>query len=301
MTRHLLLYIIFPLLCSWVQMLHAGSRPVVLDIGHFIGSGGAVMPAAINGKRIGECSFWYQYSYDVKKAIEEGGYKCIVTNRGNAPTTEPLMSYAKRAGVVQLNHPDVNAERYPSKYHPDRVASGIVSSDFAISKDAACIVFLHHNSTAHRWTRGPSATRSLILCNRYNGHTLAETLCQVLNEEILNKLIPNGGMLCQVEERYVDADRSAGWLNACDDSGIPAVVIEATYLNNRDHAAFLVQDANARLYARTIGKAVVRYLKEHGKDPRHLRENEDEPDEGSFGYAEESRKLDVPGAKRLLP
>lgn len=270
---------------------------VVLDIGHFTGAGGASTPGAVNGKRISECSWWYQYAYYTKKVIENAGYTCVVTNRSNRPTDPTLAAYADRAGVVQLNHPDKNAARYPSKYHPDRVASGMVSADYAISRKAACVVFLHHNSSGG-WTSG--ASPSLIICNKYNGGRLADCLARTMEARILNHGMDNGGRGCSVSVRSKDADRSAGWMNACDDSGIPAAVIECAFLNNRNHANFLADDANARRYAEAVGHGVVKYMREHGSEPRHIRENEDKADEGSFGYAAESRRLNVPGAKRLL-
>lgn len=270
---------------------------VVLDIGHFIGGDGASSPGAVNGKKLTECTWWYQYCYYTKKVIEEAGYACVVTNRGNAPVGEPLAGYARRAKVVHLRHPDVNGKRYPSRYHPDRVASGMVSADYAIYRRAACMVFLHHNSSGG-WTGGGS--NSMILCNKFNGGRLAHALARTLEAEILNHGMENGGRGCATVVRCVDAERSAGWLNACDDSGIPAAVIEAAYLNNRNHAAFLAQDANARRYAEAVGHGIVRYLRAHGNEPRHRRANENAPDQGSFGYAAESRRLDVRGAKRLL-
>lgn len=272
---------------------------VVLDIGHFIGSQGAKTPGPIDGKIIRECSFWYQYVYDIKNVIEAAGYKCVVINRGNPPEEEPLLSYARRAKVLHLRHPDIPGQRYPSYYHPDRVASGIISADYAIARKAKCVVFLHHNSSSSRWQQGGSP--SMILCNKYNGSNLARSLCDIINAEVLNHRMPNKGKQCVPQVRSVDADRSAGWLNACDDSGIPAAVIEAAFLNNRNHAKFLAQDANARFYANVIGRGIVNYLRLYGNEKRHIRADENAPDEGSFGYAEESRALDVPGAKLLYP
>ena len=284
--------------CSSTPGSAGGQRGiVVLDIGHFIGGEGASTPGLINGKRISECAFWYQYSYYVKKVVENAGYACYICNRGNAPTSEPLLTYARRARVVQLRHPDKNAARYPSKYHPDRVASGMVSADYAIWRKADCIVFLHHNSSAG-WTNG--ASPSVILCNKYNGQPLADALARTLNSEIINHGMPNGGRSCSTAVRYVDADRAAGWLNACDDSGIAAAVIEAAFLNNRGHAAYLAVDANAREYAESIGRGIVRYMRSGASSRRHIREDENKADQGSFGYAAESRRLKVPGAKLLV-
>lgn len=270
---------------------------VVIDIGHFIGGDGASTPGAVNGKRLTECTWWYRYAYYTKKVVEDAGYTCVVTNRGNKPTNPELASYAARAGVVQLNHPDKNGARYPSKYHPDRVAGGMVSADYAIYRKAACVVFLHHNSSGG-WTSG--ASPSLIICNKYNGGRLGNCLARTMEERVLNHGMDNGGRGCSVIVRSKDADRSAGWMNACDDSGIPAAVIETAFLNNRNHANYLADDANARHYAEAVGHGIVRYMRTHGNEPRHTRADENKPDEGSFGYAAESRRLNVPGAKRLL-
>ena len=265
-----------------------GSGVVVLDIGHCVESPGAATP----GRNLEECRFWYKYSYDVKREIERAGYRCTVCNRGNGTGLDAeLAAYSRRAGVVHLRRPGRGAERYPSRYHPDRVGSGVVSADYAIYRHAAAAVFLHHNSSGG-WTSG--ASPSIIICNRYNGRPLANAIAAALNEDILNRGMPNGGRACTVQTRYVDADRSASWMNACDDSGIPAAVVEAAFLNNRGHAAFLADDANARRYARAIGRGIVNYLRHPA--PRHVRENENLADEGSFGYAAESRRITVPGA-----
>lgn len=289
------------LVTSCSQMSSAvgsASGPVVLDIGHFFGAPGACTPGAVsNGQRISECPFWYEYVYYTRQVIERAGYKCIVTNRGNAPREEPYISFARRARVVHLRKPDRNGQRYPSYYHKDRVASGIVSADYAIHRKAACAVFLHHNSGSHSWTSG--ASPSLIIHNRYNGRPLAQALARTLNDRILDNGMPNGGRKCSIQPRYVDADRAAGWMNACDDSGIPAAVIEVAFLNNRNHAEFLAKPANARRYAEAIGHGIVSYLRSSGSQRRHVRSNPNVGDEGSFGYAAESRRIKVPGAKLL--
>lgn len=269
------------------------SGVVVLDIGHFIGGEGACSP----DQSLKEAAFWYQYSYYTKRVVEQAGYKCVVCNRGNAPTTEPLISYARRAGVVQLRHPDRNAARYPSRYYPDRVASGMVSADYAVYRRAAAMVFLHHNSAGSGWTN--SNPQGIVLSNRYNGRPLAQAICNAIQREIYTDGMNDGGKGCKVQVRYVDADRAAGWLNVCDDAGIPAAVTEATFLNNRNHAAYLSNDAKARRYAEAVGHGIVNYLRS-GYRSGHIRTNRNQPDEGSFGYAAESRRLNVPGAKRLI-
>ena len=285
--------------CSQVPGGGGADGAVVLDIGHFIGGDGASTPGLVQGKRLTECTWWYQYAYEVKRVVEQAGYRCVVINRGHAPTAEPTAGYARRAHVLHMNRPDAGSQRYPSRYFPDRVGAGMVSADYAIWRRASCAVFLHHNSgSSRRWTRG--ASPSIIICNKYNGAALANSLCQALNTEVLNHGMPNGGRECRAEVRSVDAARSAGWMNACDDAGIPAAVIEAAFLNNREHAEYLAQDANARHYARAVGHGIVNFLRRHGHAPRHFRRNANEPDQGSFGYAPESRKLHVPGAKRLL-
>lgn len=269
--------------------------PVILDVGHYIGMGGALAPRAVNGQRIQEVDWWYRYVYYTKKVIEGAGYKVRVINRGNPPTSEPLRSWARRAGVLHQREPD-GGRRYPSHYFADRVASGIISADYAIYRRASCAVFLHHNSS-RGWRRG--ASPSIIICNKYNGGRLAGCLAETLNREVLNHGMPNGGRECGVVVRSIDAERSAGWMNACDDAGIPAAVIEAAFLNNRDHVAYLANDATARHYAESVGRGIVRYLRRYGHEPRHYRTDPGAPDKGSFGYAAESRALDVPGAENL--
>ncbi len=269
---------------------------VVLDIGHFVGGEGASAPEAVNGMTLRECEFWYRYAGVVKEVIKRAGWNCIITNRGFAPTREPLASFARKAGVIQLRRPDAGGKRTPSRYHPDRVGSGMVSADYAIWKRATCIVFLHLNSTGSRWASGG---RSVILCNHFNGRGLATSICRALDNEVLNHGMPNGGRGCSVEVRRVDADRAAGWLNACDDSGIPAAVVEAAFVNNLAHAEYLTRNAGATAFAQAIGHGIVNFLRSD-TTPHHVRKNENVPDVGSFGYAAESRHLNVPGAKRLL-
>lgn len=270
---------------------------VVLDIGHFIGSGGAEMPGRINGVRFSEIEFWYRYCSEVKDTVTAAGFRCEVCNRGNAPKKEPLLGYALRAGVVHLNHPDSGALRYPSKHNADRVSAGMVSADYAVDRRAACAVFLHHNSGSGSWTTG--ASHGVIIYNKHNGEGLADALVETLNTEILNHGMDNKGVGCKKLMRCVDADRAAGWMNTCDDFGIPAAVIEAAFLDNKNHAAFLADDANARKYARAVGHGIVKFLQKEPSHTPHVREKTEVADSGSFGYAAESRRLNVPGAKLL--
>lgn len=267
---------------------------VVLDIGHSMEAEGACTPRAVQGKLIRECSFWYEYAYYVKQEIERAGYACVVSNRGYRPRTEPQRSHARRADVQQLRCSE--SGRYPSYYFPDRVAAGIISADFAVYRQARAVVFLHHNS-AGRWTSRPMPSK--ILYNRYNGRPLARAVAGVLNREVLNHGMPNGGRSCVIEPRYIDATRAAGWMNVCDDAGIPAIVIEAAFLNHKKHAAYLATPSLARFYAESVGRGVVQYLRSGRRSP-HRRADADVPDEGSFGYSRESRRQEVSGAKRLL-
>lgn len=275
----------------------AGDGAVVLDIGHSIAAEGAQSPGAVNGKVLREAAFWYQYAPVVQRVVERAGYRCVISNRGKSPSAEPYRSMARRARVLHLRHPDKHGQRYPSRYFPDRVASGIVSADFAVYRNSKAVVFLHHNSAGRGWKSGGS--NSIVLSNRYNGRPLAQAICDALNREVLNHGMPNGGQEARVVVRYRDADRGAGWLNACDDAGIPAAVTEAAFLNNREHAAYLSTEAGARRYAEAIGHGIVAYLRSN-RAVHHRRANKNRPDEGSFGFAPESRRLNVPGAKRLI-
>lgn len=247
----------------------SSSDVVVLDIGHYVSPGasqgtGARTPAAIDGKRIEESRFWYQYAYYTKRTIEKAGYKCIICNRGNAPTTEPLASYARRAGVVQLNRPDTrerngSVHRYASVYHPARISAGMVSADFAVKQRAACAVFLHHNSSSGNWRR---TQNGVVYHNRVHGARLGTILARTMDRRILNNgNMPNGGRTCRTGIRWIDGTAGAGWMNTCDDSGIPAALIEVAFLNNPDHARWLADDAHARRYAEAVGEGIVYFLR----------------------------------------
>ena len=289
---------LLPVACTGFQGNPGEPGAVVLDIGHCIGAEGAKTPGPVNGKYLTETAFWYQYAVYTKRVIERAGYRCTICNRGYMPRTEPLRSYARRAGVIHLRRPDLEGHRRASRYFKDRVASGIISADYAVWRRASCMVFLHHNSSSSRWKDGSSP--SVVLHNRYNGAPLARAVAARMESDILNHGMPNGGVGCRTAARYVDASRGAGWLNACDDAGIPAAVLEVAFLHNRAHAAYLANEANARRYAEAVGRGIVDYLRRSGQDRRHYRRDLNRADEGSFGYARESRRADVPGAKRLI-
>lgn len=272
--------LLLPLLCLNCRSAAAPQRPVVLDIGHHIGDGGASSPKSYQGKAMDEVSFWYRYCYDIKRVVEAAGYPCLVCNRGEAPTRPPLADDARRAGVIQLRQKQKSG-RYASELHPDRYAAGQVSADFAIRRQALCVVFLHHNGTSSRLVEGPSP--SMILHNRYNGKPLADALCRALNTEVLNHGLDNGGKPCEPAVRFRAADPSAGWMNALDDSGIPAAVTEVTDLSNRRHLDYLSDDAQARRFAESIGRGIVDFLHSYDPQQAHMRLDDSKPDEGSNG------------------
>ncbi len=238
------------------------SELVILDIGHSMQSRGATSP---DGK-LSECAFWYKNAGEVKRAIEVAGYRCIICNRSSAPTHEPYASYAKKVGVVQLNKPDTGV-RYPSKYFPSRIGAGMVSADFGIEQKPACMVFLHLNST-EGWLKSPVA--GLIIHSRVHGKTLGESLQRAFNEELLDRPggVSNGGKGCRTIIRYRKEETASGWLNALDDAGIPSAVIEALYVNNRVHAAYLLTDAGGKKVAQTVAHGIINWLASRSRHSR---------------------------------
>lgn len=279
---HLLLAVAFCCAqCASPQQADTSKAPglVVLDIGHRIGDEGASAPRTVAGKRLRETSFWYEYCLYTKQVVEAAGYRCIVCNRGDAPSDARLQRFARRAGVVHLHQKQKNG-RYPSEIHPDRFSAGQISADFAIRQNATCAVFLHHNGL-DGWSR--KGENSSVLYNRYNGRALAECLCHAFNSEVVNHGLDNKGKPCVPSVRYKAASPAAGWMNACDDSGIPAAVIEVAFLSNENHVTYLVDDGNARRFAECIGHGIVQFLQSHDPSSRHVRASDKEPDEGSFG------------------
>lgn len=245
----------------WLLPADAGTpeRPVVIDIGHQYTASGAQSP---DGK-INEYAFWSQYAIEVRKEVEEAGYRCLLINRSEAPTKEPLATYNKEAGVIQLNKPDKNARRYPSTHHPEHIGAGMVSADYAIDQNALCAVFLHLNSVGSKWSTTPPT--GLIICNKNHGAALGEAVCEAMRADILDQPdgMPNAKKGIKVMPRHIGSQSGAGWMNTLDEEEIPAIIFEAVYVNNRGHIDFISEDANARKLARTIGKGIVAWLKEH--------------------------------------
>lgn len=244
-------------LALWGAGVAPGAEPgpVVLDIGHQSTATGAKSPDG----RVNEYDFWCRYAGEVKAEIEAAGYSCVVLNRGAAPADKTQAEACRAAGVEQLNKPDIGARRYPSTHYPQHIGCGMVSADRAIDLQARCVVFLHLNSTGSRWVR--KAPPGLIICNRLLGNELAEAVCTTMKQGV-----PEFSQGIRVQPRFIGSQASAGWMNALDAAGIPAVVFEALYVNHRPHVDYICNDAQARRLARTIAAGVVAWLKQHPQE-----------------------------------
>ena len=255
------LFHLLSIVCVCLMPVFAGmpavKRPVVIDIGHQYTASGAESP---DGK-INEYAFWAQYAIEVRKEVEAAGYPCIIINRSEAPTKEPLATYNKESGVIHLNKPDKNAKRYSSTHHPEHIGAGMISADYAIDQNALCVVFLHLNSVGSKWSTTPPT--GLIICNKEHGNALGEAVCAAMREDLLDQPdgMPNAKKGIKVMPRHIGSQSGAGWMNTLDAEKIPAIIFEAVYVNNRGHIDFISKDANARKLARTIGKGVVNWLK----------------------------------------
>ena len=235
------------------------SRTVVLDIGHYYhperGGQGARTPDARHGGSIEECEFWYRNVIHTKRIIEQAGYTCLVCNRGATPTNKKLAAAGRAAGVHQVNTPVVTGI-YRSRHQPRRMAVGMLSVDYALDQTPACVVFLHHNSHTNHWM---VYNKGAMYCNERGG-LLAWEMADVVNKTIFEKGMPNNGIPCTTILRN-DGRRGGGdWLNACGENCVPAVITEATFLSNPQHARFLASPEGARRYAEAIGHGIVNYL-----------------------------------------
>lgn len=265
----LLLILSAPLLllsCAQQRMraIVAESRTVVLDIGHYYhperGGQGARTPDSRYGK-IEECEFWYQYTKYTKKVIEDAGYQCIVCNRGSEPSHKKLAAAARETGVFHVNTPEPNAI-YRSAQHPRRMAVGMLSTNFALEQNPAAVVYLHHNSHSDDWQ---VYNKGGIYCNEVGG-PLGFAVANVINQEVYEKFLPNNGVPCEVILR-TDGRRGGGdWLNACNESYVPAIITEATFLSNPEHARSLSRKENAIRYAEAVGRGVVNYLQQREQE-----------------------------------
>ncbi len=234
------------------------SRTVVLDIGHYSGKNNAGSGARTPDTRYGyidEARFWYTYAIYTKQVIEAAGYTCIITNRAGEPDDAKLAAYGKKAGVVQINSP-VPQGAYRSTQHPERVAVGMLSVNYALDQKPACVVFLHHNSNSSTWRK---TTTSAFYTN-YVGQHLALSMTEVINKQILNHSMPNSGAPCGVVIRTDGRKGGGDWLNACNDHYVPAAITEVAYLNNPEHVQYLSQPKNAIQFAQSIGYGIVHHL-----------------------------------------
>lgn len=235
------------------------SRTVVLDIGHYYAPGrggqGARTPDARYGASLEECEFWYRYARYVKEEIEKAGYTCCVCNRGATPTDAALARCARELGVHQVNSP-VPTGIYRSKHHPWRVAVGMLSVNYALDQKPAAVVFLHHNSDSDTWR---VSTKGAFYTNEC-GTRLGAAMAEEMNRHVLNHSMPNGGAACGVIVRTDGRKGGGDWLNACEESYVPAAITEVAYLSNPEHARWLSRPENACAYARAIGRGIVSYL-----------------------------------------
>lgn len=235
------------------------SNVVVLDIGHYYhperGGQGARTPDAKYGM-IEETEFWYRYAGYVKKVIEQAGYQCIICNRGSMPTDAKLAAAAKKSGVVHIKSP-IPTAIYRSKHHPNRVAVGMLSADFALDQRPGAVVFLHHNSNSAKWL---VSNKGAFYCND-RGVKLAITMAQVMNRDVLDHGMPNGGAPCGVVVRTDGRKGGGDWLNPCNESYVPAVITEVAFLSNPEHAQYLSKHTNAIHFAEAVGRGVVEFMK----------------------------------------
>ena len=248
--------------CYQIQMKRQAreSNIVVLDIGHYYhperGGQGARTPNAKYGV-IEETDFWYRYAIYMKQEIEAAGYQCLICNRGDMPTDKKLAAAAQKAGVHHVKTP-VPTGVYRSKHHPRRMAVGMLSTNYALDQKPAAVIFLHHNSNSAKWL---VCNKGAFYCNEV-GIKMANIMAQVIDEELLNYGLPNNNQPCGVVLRNNGRLGGGDWLNACNESYVPALITEVTYLSNPEHAQFLSKHDNAVKYARTLGKGVVKVLKQ---------------------------------------
>ncbi len=237
------------------------SQVVVLDIGHYFhperGGQGARTPDARYGV-VEEVDFWYRYVIYTRRVIEQAGYQCIVCNRGAMPTKPELAAAARKAGVVHINTPEPTAI-YRSRHNKQRMAVGMLSADYALDCKPGAVVFLHHNSVSPRWRE--DYDKSAIYCNE-RGVALAQSLAWVMNRDILDHGMPNGGQPCGVIIRNDGRLGGGDWLNTCNDSYVPAAITEVGVLSNPKHAQYLSKPRNAIDFAEAVGRGIVEYMQE---------------------------------------
>ncbi len=269
MKKLFLILLLIPLLlftgCTQ-QMMRAQvreSKVVVLDIGHYYhperGGQGARTPDKRYGS-IEECEFWYRYVGYTAKVIRDAGYECRICCRGSLPTDKQLAEIARREKVHHVNTPEPTAI-YRSKHHPHRMAVGMLSTNYALDQNPAAVVYLHHNSMTARWM---VYNKGAIYCNE-EGTGLGLAVADIITNTIYDQGgMPNHGVRCGVIIRDNGRKGGGDWLNACNESYVPAIITEATFLSNPEHARFLGKEKNAIRYAETIGRGVVNFLNARG-------------------------------------
>lgn len=269
MKKLFLILLLIPLLllsgCTQ-QMMRAQvreSKVVVLDIGHYYhperGGQGARTPDKRYGS-IEECEFWYRYVGYTAKVIRDAGYECRICCRGSLPTDKQLAEIALREKVHHVNTPEPTAI-YRSKHHPHRMAVGMLSTNYALDQNPAAVVYLHHNSMTARWM---VYNKGAIYCNE-EGTGLGLAVADIITNTIYDQGgMPNHGVRCGVIIRDNGRKGGGDWLNACNESYVPAIITEATFLSNPEHARFLSKEKNAIRYAETIGRGVVNFLNARG-------------------------------------
>lgn len=235
------------------------SKIVVLDIGHYYhperGGQGASTPDNRYGK-IEECEYWYRYVGHTARVIREAGYECRICCRGSMPTNKKLAALARSNQVHHVNTPEPNAI-YRSKHHPHRMAVGMLSTNYALDQNPAAVVYLHHNSMTNSWM---VYNKGAIYCNE-EGTGLGLALADIISSSIYDAGgMPNNGVRCGVIIRNDGRKGGGDWLNACNESFVPAAITEATFLSNPEHAKFLGKEKNAIRYAETIGQGIVNFL-----------------------------------------
>ena len=242
MKKLFLILLLIPLLlftgCTQ-QMMRAQvreSKVVVLDIGHYYhperGGQGARTPDKRYGS-IEECEFWYRYVGYTAKIIRDAGYECRICCRGSLPTDKQLAE----------------------------MAVGMLSTNYALDQNPAAVVYLHHNSMTARWM---VYNKGAIYCNE-EGTGLGLAVADIITNTIYDQGgMPNHGVRCGVIIRDNGRKGGGDWLNACNESYVPAIITEATFLSNPEHAKFLGKEKNAIRYAETIGRGVVNFLNARG-------------------------------------
>lgn len=255
--------LLFPA-CHQMQMqqIAYNSKVVVLDIGHYYeptrGGQGARTPDASKGGVIEETEFWYRYAGEVKKVIEAAGYTCLICNRGDIPADPRLATAARKAGVHHVKSP-IPTAIYRSTHHPHRIAVGMLSTNYALDQLPGAVVYLHHNSNSETWR---VYNKGAFYCNEV-GTRMAYTMAQVMNRDILDHPgngMPNNGQPCGVVLRNDGRKGGGDWLNACNESYVPAVITEVAYLSNPEHARYLNKHENAVRFAQAVGRGIVEYL-----------------------------------------